>query len=199
MKKLIIFSLSLIISLFNICYSQRFIPPTPGKSVVCIACIDNETYGELYHNDKYIGKINAASYIIYEFEPGNHLIWTEIARKTAGGYFIEADLEKDKTYLLIASAKASWAASFMDYRLRLTPFDITDTLVYKRVKRLLKYVEPKATAQKDIDKKNKKNSAFIERKLSQYHTWNEKGKDKPKYIGILSSDQYIPIEVLNNL
>lgn len=182
---------------FYTSFGQRFNTPSSGKAIICFACVTYDPIlGDIYHNDKYIGEINYPYYSLHEVDSGNHLFWIEQRNNVAAGHFIEADLEEGKIYVLLISSISSFAVHNLDRKLILKPLDISDTLEYKRVKRLFKYVNPTILSQKELDKKNNKHATFIEKSLRKYQNFKEMGETEK--IGVLLPDEYIPIEFLNN-
>lgn len=190
-------------------FGQKFSTPAPGKANVCIAAVDNSfrdefsgsTYDvEVYENDKYIDLLKYTQYVIFEADTGAQVYWVGTSGFVAGAYnnlelfFLEANLQEGKSYILIPKVKFYTYPGFSFNRFFLEPFSLSDTVNYTRLKRLLRHIEPKETSQKKIDKMNTKKNGYIERKLKRYQELKEENNEDQ--IGILNPEQYIPVEDL---
>lgn len=86
-------------------YGQGFEPPAEGKAVVYFV----RTTGIIpilqvryYDGDKLFHEFKKKNYIRYECDPGEHLFWAAVEKSTfnAGRYYLTADLEAGKSYII---------------------------------------------------------------------------------------------------
>jgi hypothetical protein len=187
MKRIYIILLSLVFVSSN-CFSQGFTPPNEENSVVYFARVSNMGYAvsfDLFHNDKYKGKVKSVSYVRYECAPGEHLFWISAENKA----FFTADLKKGETYVVIIDAHMG----AMTTRVGVNPIT-SDSKHFKRAKKLILRAKPSVTSKKFIDGKMKKLEArgWINEKLDYYEN-KRKGTDKVKHI---SAEMFIPKDFL---
>ncbi len=175
-------------------FGQRFSTPAPGKSIVCFACTDKLVKAQIFEKDQYLETIGYLDYSIFEVDSGYHFFWVGSGNNWAL-FFLEASLEEGKTYIVTPKIKSIQYPGFTFQRFLLEPLSISDSSEYIRVKRLFKHFKPKETNEKKIAKMNKKIADYIQRKLIKYQ--NIKNEETHDQIGVLSPEQYIPIENLN--
>lgn len=145
--------------------SQRFVAPSPGKSVVYIVRVTDNgltTSVEYFHQDKYIGIFKGRNYMRYECNPGKNLFWASCENKK----FITADLKEGGTYILIVDMYTG----AVKYRVELIPITEKDTDFFKQARKLINSRPPVVTPKSKIDLMNVQLADFIKKRLEQYET-----------------------------
>ncbi len=84
---------------------QAMEKPSEGKALVYIINSANERYS-IFDGEKGITLVKSDKYVVQEFEPGQHLFWSDNPNN-----FIEADLAANKVYVFSLSSDkaAAWA------------------------------------------------------------------------------------------
>lgn len=188
MKIIYIILLSLLVGSSD-CFSQGFTPPSEGKAKIYFARVSGAALlvtFDLFHNDKFIGKIKSSNYVAYECDPGEDILFWASGESKA---FCTANLKAGEIYIVIVDVKVG----MMSAGVGLTPIDSKSKLL-KRAKKLVDKQKPQVTPKETIEavQKRLEERGFISDKLKLYET---KIKNTPK-CKHLSAEMFIPKELL---
>lgn len=178
MKKIFLF-IVLLFSVVN--YSQELKKPSEGKVLVyfvrssAIGFLVNFKY---FDGDKFLGKFNYGSYLIYECDPGKHVFWA----RSENTNFIEAELESGKVYIVDSEAKMGAIKAGV----KLVPFD-TNSEHYKTPKKyerkrknILESILKKkeyTISNEDLEEFKKDYEGIIKKSIEKYNKLKEKGEE----------------------
>ncbi len=118
---------------------QEIKKPSEGKSLVYIIRPSNFAFlvgFKVFNNDKYLAKIGAKNYLVYECNPGEQLFWAEAENKD----FVNVSLEANKTYVLLLVPKMGAFKAAVDLK-PCSPLDKDQRLaLYSAVKDSKEYI-----------------------------------------------------------
>ncbi len=188
MKTIYIILFSLLLGSSD-CFSQGFTPPSEGKAKIYFARVSGGAFlvtFDLFHKDKFIGKIKSSSYVAYECDPGEDILFWASGESKA---FCTANLKAGEIYIIIVDVKMG----MMSAGVGLTPIDSKSKLL-KRAKKLINKLKPQVTSEEVIETTQKRleDRGFISDKLNHYET---KIKNTPHCKHLLS-EMFIPKELL---
>jgi hypothetical protein len=178
MKKIFLFVV-LLFSVVN--YSQELKKPSEGKALVyfvrssALGFLINFKY---FDGDKFLGKFNHGSYLVYECDPGKHVFWA----RSENTDFIEAELESGKVYIVDSEPRMGAIKSAV----KLVPFD-TNSEHYKTPK---KYEKKKKSilesilknkeyiiSNEDLEEFKKDYESIIKKSTEKYNKLKGKGEE----------------------
>ncbi len=168
-------------------FGQGFTPPAEGKAVVYFVRVTNLGFAvafEYFDGDKFIGDFKGKSYMRYECDPGEHLLWASSENRE----FITADLKAGGSYIVIMDVKmGGWKA-----RVGATPVTAGSGEEFDRAKELILAEAPVAYSDDQRDKKNEKLKKFIAEQLKKYEdVWK-----KEKNFKSITADMALPEEAM---
>lgn len=98
MKKIIILS-AFIFTMTLSLFGQQFEKPSEGKTLVyfvryqgSLALIDFK----YFDGEKYLGRVSGNNYVLYECDPGEHVLWVSAENRE----FIKGEFKPDCTYVI---------------------------------------------------------------------------------------------------
>lgn len=162
-------------------FSQQLESPSEGKVLVYFVrsggagALINFKY---FDGEDYIGKFSGSNYMIYECDPGEHLLWASAENKD----FIEADLEANKVYLILAKPQMG----AMSAGVKIFPVAKDDEKKMKKISKILLKQEPKIMDPEDLDEDEVELEEFIQKWIAKYRKDKEKGLE----FRILSSEMH---------
>lgn len=176
--------------------------PAPGKALIELVRVTSYKYNAefpLFLEDTYIGSswgikakeaagLHGVGHIRLELDPGQHLIWTSADHH----YFIEADIEAGKTYIIFIDATLGMKKIA---NTNLTPIHPYEENKIIRALKVIDYYAPQTTSTEQIETVNNKykKKGWIEKVLAKY---NSELKDNTEFTKKLTSDMSIPEEFL---
>jgi hypothetical protein len=150
-KIILVLFISFLCFTVNAQEKQEIKKPSEGKALVYIIRPSNFAFlvgFKVFNNDKYLAKLGAEKYLVYECEPGEQLFWAE-----AENYdFVKANLEANKTYVLLLVPKMGAFKAAVGLK-ACSPVDKDQRIAfYNAVKNSKEYVFTEESV-KDIDEK----------------------------------------------
>jgi Protein of unknown function (DUF2846). len=109
--------------------------PAPDKALVIFTRPPLEApviQFQYYDGGQYLGKIGPGSYLVYECDPGSHVLWG----KSENMSFIDADLEAGRVYLVNTRVTSGLTRARVD----LVPYDPTQKNAERLKNRLLRRI-----------------------------------------------------------
>ena len=146
--------------------------------------LNNFTFLSFFH------EFNKKNYIRYECEPGHHLFWGAVKDASkgfnAGRYYITADLEVGKTYVVKIGIYPAVGYS------GILPLALDDK---KHVNKAVNLVNSKEPVEMSEDMIKELNKAYTEQRINGFKAYNEKYKGNYN-IPHMKSDMNLPEEYL---
>lgn len=184
MKQLILlFTIYLISATAN---AQEIPKPAKGKSMIIFsrpAMPAPITQFKFFDSSLFIGQIAGGSNLVYECEPGRHLIWAS----SENFDFLEAELSPDEIYLVDAQVRTGAFRA----NVHLAPFDPNNKKAEKVKIRLLKRAQRKKMKKydpnDDTNMTRRHDKADINQGLNTY----KNKKKKNKTIRVITKDMHI--------
>lgn len=121
----------------------------------------NFTY---FDGDKVIGQFKGQNYMVYECDPGKHLLWARSENK----FYVEAELEAGKTYLIDVIPQMGGIKAGV----KLVPVDVKNYFL-KKVQKLVTKKDPIKLKDTQLENLQTKMSDVIERGLEKYEKMKE--------------------------
>lgn len=163
-------------------YGQGFTAPTKGKAVVYFVRVAAFQYSvpfTFFDGKSLIADFPSRHYFRYECEPGQHLFWASCDNKE----FLPADLQPDKTYVVIAEALQGSGLP----KVSLIPVT-TKHKDFHKAKHMIFNRPPLEEDPETIKAENERMRGFIEKSVTEYQAANAKPELR------LTSDLAIPTE-----
>lgn len=176
--------------------------PAPEKALVELVRVTSYKYNAdfpLFIGDTYIGSswgikakeaagLHGVGHIRLELDPGQHLIWTSADHH----YFIEANVEAGKTYIIYIDATLGVKKVA---NTNLTPINPYEENKIIRALKVIDYYAPQTTSAEQIESINNKykKKGWIKKVLAKY---NSELKNNSEFTKKLTSDMSIPEEFL---
>lgn len=111
--------------------AQDLMVPAEGKSLIYFArtsgtgALINFKY---FDGEKYLGKFSGVNYMVYECEPGDHILWIGAENRD----FVSANLLPGKTYLMeVRPTMGAFKAA-----VKLFPLSPTDEKAVKKIAKI---------------------------------------------------------------
>jgi len=164
---------------------QGFKPPEEGKAVVYFVRVSSYGFAvsfEFFHQDKYIGAFKGENYLRYECDPGEQLLWASSENKE----FLTSELKPGGSYIVLVDV----IMGFWKAHVGLTPISVDDTELFQRAKGVITGKSPVKIPDAQIEKMNRKLSAFIPEMLDRY----EKEWKQDRNFKHIAADMAIPEE-----
>ncbi len=163
--------------------TQTIKKPSEGKSLVYIAKTGAGVLinFRIYDKDKFLGALTGGKYMVYECEPGDHLFWAAAENRD----FIEAKLEPNKVYVLVAEGQMGAFVSGVNFK-ALNPNEFKDKKNFYQIIKSSKQQDSFDT--KDDKSENIKKAIEKYAELKQNNSpkikmlevdWNFENADKP--------------------
>ena len=181
---------------------RGYTPPAPGMALVELVRVTSYKYNvdfPMFIGEKYIGSswgikvkeaagLNGVGHIRLELEPGEHLIWTSADHH----YFIEANVEAGKTYIVYIDATLGVKKVA---NTNLTPIHPYEDKKIIRALKTINFYAPQTRPSEEIEAQNNKykKKGWINKVLSKYNT---ELKNNPEFTKQLTGDMNIPKEFL---
>ncbi|WP_353196428.1 hypothetical protein [Parapedobacter defluvii] len=185
MKKFSLFFCLLALCIQVPAYAQELPSPAEGKSLIIFTrpALDAPIIQfEYFDGEQFLGKIGPGSYLAYECEPGNRLLWG----KSENREYLEAELEPNQTYIIETQVQTGTFQA----RIKLVPFDPKRKNAEKVKKRLLKRIA-KRNEKRFNPAEAKEPDHWMRATINQGMADYEKMKKKNKEIGAITPDMHL--------
>lgn len=146
-------------------YGQNFEAPTDGKAVVYLTRMNSIgllTKFNIFHNDRFIGRLGTTQFFRLECDPGEHLFWA----KSENYAFTQATLEEGGIYVLDAVPAIGGLKAQVDLR-PIAPENVDDE-INRRLDNLLNNREPLSLSEAELEDLNGRYAKQIKTGLRKY-------------------------------
>jgi hypothetical protein len=164
-------------------FSQGFIPPAKGNSVVYFARVhpyQSSVPFTFFDGDLLITDFQGHNYYRYECKPGKHLFWAS----SDNTEFVPAELNANETYVVLATPVQGSSGLL---KVSLTPLHSKHKDFHK-AKHIIVTKAPVEEDPQKLKEENERMRAFIDRATKEYYANNAKPELR------LTKESAIPIE-----